>query len=413
MTAVAARDPLTSWHPVTFMTAVALAACGASEPPAEVPRLERAALALKAVPWNSREVALGAVHAVADRGDDVVVLSDQGAFYFTNGLLTGQDPALSALQAAAVLPAAAAGSDDWVVGVDGQGRLRWLRGPGVSEDASLRYGVPQDLRALRNLGRGRAAFASADALWIVDAQAQRPLRFPEPPAADAPLSGAAGRAVLVGADQIHVYDLDQSAGPAGRRYPLPGVLSAAIDESTGGKLVAATARALYREDATGALRLIFTPREPAELRALVESPAGVWVQSTDGLAQLQGDRLLSTPAGSLPADARLFGSPSGDLWVLEVRAGGALTRLAQEGAGVDQELWKRLVLPVYTRTCSQCHLRGGAQIDLSSYSAWDSRRALLEQRVLQGQPTPMPPVGANALTPSELSDLQRWLTPAL
>jgi mono/diheme cytochrome c family protein len=73
-------------------------------------------------------------------------------------------------------------------------------------------------------------------------------------------------------------------------------------------------------------------------------------------------------------------------------------------------LWQKTVLPTFTRLCSLCHLPGGTSgIDLSTYPTWASRRALINQRVLVGKPTPMPPSGAGKLTADEQAALQAWV----
>jgi len=115
-----------------------------------------------------------------------------------------------------------------------------------------------------------------------------------------------------------------------------------------------------------------------------------------------------SPPGKAPAGGKLFGSPTGDLWVLN---NGALTRIAEVSpGGMDQDQWKQTVLPLFTRLCSLCHLPGGSSgIDLSTYSAWTARRALVGQRVLVGKPTPMPPAGAGTLTSDDRAALQAWV----
>lgn len=91
--------------------------------------------------------------------------------------------------------------------------------------------------------------------------------------------------------------------------------------------------------------------------------------------------------------------------------GGALQRFGEEPTGgADQLLWQKTVLPIFTRLCSLCHLPGGTSgIDLSTYPHWVSRRALINQRVIVGKPSPMPPAGAGQLTADELAALMAWV----
>ena len=62
------------------------------------PQLGLAMMTMKVVTWNSQQAAVGPVRDVADHGDDVTVLADQGLLFFSNGLLTGKDPDRRGLQ---------------------------------------------------------------------------------------------------------------------------------------------------------------------------------------------------------------------------------------------------------------------------------------------------------------------------
>src|SRR6185436_3804134 len=97
--------------------------------------------------------AVGQVAAIAEHGDELVVLSDKGALFFSGGLLTERDASITAWRHAARVPAPAL-PEEWPVGVDSAGRVRRLGGRGALEDVSGRYGLPGPVSDLAPLGRG-------------------------------------------------------------------------------------------------------------------------------------------------------------------------------------------------------------------------------------------------------------------
>lgn len=373
-----------------------LAACGQDPPPPPEP-LPVSALSAGPVEWNAKKLAVGTVAAVAELGDDTLVLSSQGALVFTGGVLLSSDATVRAWRQAAVIPAGDL-SGDWMAGVDGAGAVRRLRDRSAMESVSDRYGLKGvKVRDVVSLGAGRVAFALEPAGLAV-ADGERVLRYDGDYAG---LAGGGGKAASLVEGGVRVLD---PASGAARTYPLPGAAALAFDAS--GKLLAAAGSALYAEDGD-ALRSIYEAGAP--ITALAAAGASVWLAVGDTLAIVDEAGLRRGAPGLLPAGAALRGSPSGDVWAL---ASGKLLRYAEaSAAGEDEEQWKKTVLPVFSRLCSLCHLpRGSSGIDLSTYKAWASRRALMTQRVLQGKPTPMPPAGAGALTAAERDALTAWLS---
>lgn len=401
-------------------------AAGCEPPPP--PTLMEQPLELHEVAWNPKGTPVGKVADVAELDDDTLILSDQGALVFTGGVLLASDAGVRDFRAAAVLPAGDQGSEKtgrWLVAVGSDGRLRRLRSRSSLEDISDRYGL-KDRRVLgaADLGGGLSAFTLApagsptgpagpadDPAELAVADGDKVLRY----TVSLPgLRGGGGRVagIVKGAESSQVLVFRPSDGTrAAWSVPEP----VALDFLPDGRLIVAAAHALYREAAPEAgeaqLERIHVSEEP--IRGLVVSEGAVWLHLGDSLAQLDGQTLrrAQVPAGAAPgaaADSRLVSSPSGGVWL---SAGGSLRRFAAPGDTLeDSDRWERDVRPMFTRLCSLCHLpNGSAGIDLSTYSSWASRRALLEQRVLVGKPSPMPPAGAGTLTKAEADALRAWL----
>ncbi|MCS6913846.1 MAG: hypothetical protein RMK29_01685 [Myxococcales bacterium] len=354
-------------------------------------------LALESVSWNATGVAVGIVAAVAEQGDDLVVLSDQGALFFRSGRLDARDGSVRHWRQGAALPL----PDEpghWLVGLDGTGRLRRLRSHAPLEDITDRYRLPAGAVAdLVPLGGQRAAFALQQGglvVWDGGALTRYEGTFPR-------LGGGHGQVVSVQQDQVQVVDAGRGTGWS---YEVPGVVAAVTDPT--GKLVVATATSLFVQGGGGHLQRVHQEPSPI-IRGLVVAGTGVWMVLDESLALLRFGRLHRAAGRLVPAGAKLVGSPTGDLWVLGPTG---LMRYGEPGGGGDFALWKRTILPIYTRTCMQCHQPGSpATVDLSTYGAWASRRMLIAQRVLEGRPSPMPPPGAQMLTQEELDAVRQWV----
>jgi len=106
-------------------------------------------------------------------------------------------------------------------------------------------------------------------------------------------------------------------------------------------------------------------------------------------------------AANVPPDALLFASATGDVWVVSQ---GALSRYGVPVSG-DEANWRKSVLPVYARVCSQCHGPGGSSgIDLSMYASWAARRQDIYSRVFVAKTMPQNQV----LTADDAAALQAW-----
>jgi hypothetical protein len=409
-----------------------LGALGGCEQPMP-PVLMEQPLELHEVAWNPKGTPVGKVADVAELDDDTLVLSDQGALVFTGGVLLNSDAGVRDFRAAAVLPAGDQGTDPgsgrsvrWLVTVGSDGRLRRLRSRSSLEDISDRYGLKdRRVQGAADLGSGLSAFALApaaapagpaagdEASELAVADGDKVLRYS---VALPGLRGGSGRVAGIVKDpnpelssQVVVFRPSD-----GTRVAWPLREPVALDFLPDGRLVVAAAHALYLEAPApepGETRLerIHVSEEP--IRGLVVSEGAVWLHLGDSLAQLDGQTLrrapLPMPPGATDA-SRLVGSPSGGVWL---HASGSLRRFAAPGDTLDDsDRWERDVRPMFTRLCSLCHLpQGSAGIDLSTYQSWASRRALLEQRVLAGKPSPMPPAGAGTLTKAEADALRAWL----
>jgi hypothetical protein len=195
-------------------------------------------------------------------------------------------------------------------------------------------------------------------------------------------------------------------------FPLPGAKSAVI---TAGKIAAANDHQLFEEEA-GKLVLRYDAGS-ATIGGLAGSGARVWFLLGTELGTLEGGKIALSKGAALPAGAVLSASPTGDVWVASA---GTLTRFSVGGPVSPEEAdWQKTIVPVFARTCGKCHAPGGtAQIDLSSYQAWSTRRDLIFKRVAVDRT--MPPMGTVFSTgnsvPTPMSEEERaivkkWSSP--
>lgn len=356
---------------------------------------------LSELTWNGRKLDLGRITAVAEIYDDTLVLSDQGAQVLTSGVPLANDPGQKGWRAAAVVPAGDL-SGSWAMAVDKDGAIRRLRNRSVMEDVSDRYGLAgTPVNDLAALGESGVAFALADKVAVADGQTVT--RYD---GALQLLAGTAGRVAGAISGGLRVLELGDKIS---RDYALGAVSGVVFDE--GGKLVVATGDAVYREGERGALNRVHQSSEP--LTALARSGGDLWLQMGGSLAMIRDGKLRRAQAGDalsqVSGAVKLVPSVGGGLWVLK---DGALRHLAEDnGGGADEDLWRNNCLPLFTRLCATCHLPGGSSgIDLSTYRSWLPRRGLMNIRVIQGKPTPMPPAGAGELTADEKTALTAWIS---
>jgi mono/diheme cytochrome c family protein len=351
-------------------------------------------LVVQRVDWTGVKAPLGNVRAVADTGNVVAVLGDQGASVFTAGALANRDPRKADWLSAAVIPGADR-SARWIVGIDAQGRIHYLHNQSVFEDVSSRYGLAGDrVRGAVPLGGALAGFLLEGQLAIANGQTltrYRTLPFAE-------LSGGDGSLVGVANGAIDVF---RARDGAVTEYRLPGVLHAVVASDS--RLYASTSRALYVTNRSSELSLLYLA-DADSLHGLVVSGGHVWFADGGELGLVDGDHVKETTGALLPVDATLAPSPTGDVWVL---GRGALSRYrSASGAPRDDAAWMT-VAPVFARACARCHLADGISgIDLSTATAWDANRAAIRDRVVEAKT--MPPRG-NALGDADRDVVRAWV----
>jgi mono/diheme cytochrome c family protein len=378
-----------------FVFAAALAAgCGHADPSAGP--VKQGPLTVSVVDYNPSKVDLGQVAAVADLGSQTVVFGDKGMSVLVAGAAEASDGSVTAWQSAGILPAAD-GEGEWIVGVGADGHVYAIDAEGQLGDVSDRYGLlDAKVSAVAATGGPGAAFQIDAGIAVADGV--NVTRY------DLPVTGIAGeggRVAGVAGGKAHVFD---AASGKDTTFPVTGAVYVAFDAY--GKVVVATAHALYGEDETGNLeKRIDLP--DAEVHGLASSPRGVWVALGSELGLLDGDTLGVSKGAKLPADATLVTSSSGDVWAISK---GTLSRFSAAGAG-DEALWDQTVAPIFSRVCAECHLPGGtANIDLSYYGAWVAKRDAIQKRVIDMTPTAMPPKTASEqLTAEDVKAIQAWL----
>jgi mono/diheme cytochrome c family protein len=375
--------------------AFALAGCGAA------PHTRAAGvvtpLAVQPVAWNAAKAPVGRVGAVADNGDVVCVFADDGATVFSAGAVVGRDAAAKGWMTAGTIPSADGGGARWIVGIDAAGHLHRLRGSGVFEDVSPRFGLgSQRVRAAMLLGLDRIGFLLDSQIAISDGRSVT--RFGAPSFAD--LTGGGGFVAGTTTDGI---DLVNATNGVTTHFALAGVKGAALDGR--GRLFAITERALYASDGAGALALLYDA-DGADLHGLAASGDRVWFADGAELGVVEGDRVAETSGANLARDAALRSSPSGDVWVL---ASGNLARFAPAGAAAPgaSSTWPSTIAPIFARSCAGCHQANGESgIDLSNARAWEQRRAVIRDRVVVQRS--MPPRG-HALSDADRDAIRAWL----
>ena len=352
-----------------------------------------APLAVRSVAWSPAGVDVGAVRAVADAGDEIVVFGDAGAAVLAAGAVVATDRSVTDWVDGRVI-AAADGTRRWIVGIDGRGRLLRLRGGTSFEDVSERFGLEgHAVRAAATLGPSSDAFLVEGDLAVATGGWVARLHVP----ALAGLSGASGRAVGVDRDGVVVVD---ARARVAQRFPLPGATQAILDAS--GRLVASTARALYVVGAGGDLEIVYDA-ERGSLRGLVASGDHVWFVDGSEVGLLDG-RVSESAGADVPADARLAASPGGDVWVI---GGGTLRRFTVGGGAPPlQDTWASTIAPLFARACATCHAPAAASgIDLSSPQAWLAERGAIADRVIDRRT--MPPDG-HPLSEADRAAIAAW-----
>jgi hypothetical protein len=355
-------------------------------------------LHVRAVDWNPGHAAVDGVRAVADAGGDVVAFADGAATVLSGGKVVAVDKSVPRWVSAGTLPAAD-GSGTWIVGVDGDGKVRRLLGKSSLEPVSDRFGLGADhVVGVASLGGAIAGFRLADEIAVADGAGVT--RYAT--GALAMFAGGGGRAAL-GGDPLRVFDVAQRRVSA---FAVPDASSSAgpgraafVAVSSAGKLFVATPEVIWGEDDRGDLRVRFEA-PGTTIHGLAAAGDRVWFAEGPELGVIEGGSVRETSGAHVSPAATLAGSPSGDVWTL---TGGALGRYA---VAADAD-WDELVAPVFHRACETCHRPGGeAGVSLATRETWDKRRQLIRKRVVIDRD--MPPPG-KAISEADRAAIQTWI----
>lgn len=355
-------------------------------------------LHVRAVDWNPGRATIEGVRAVADAGGDAVAFADGAATVLSGGRVVAVDCSVPRWVSAGTLPAAD-GSGTWIVGVDGDGRVRRLFGKSALEPVSDRFGLGANhVVGVASLGGAVAGFRLQDEIAVADGAGVT--RYAT--GALASFAGGGGRAAL-GGDPLRVFDVARKqvsafAVPEASSSAGPG-RAAFVAVTPAGKLFVATPEVIWGEDERGDLRVRFEA-PGMTIHGLAAAGSRVWFAEGAELGVIEDGRVRETRGARMSPAATLAGSPSGDVWTL---TGGALARYA---VAADAD-WDELVAPVFHRACEGCHRPGGeAGVVLATREAWEKRRRLIQKRVVADRD--MPPPG-KALTEADRAAIRAWI----
>jgi hypothetical protein len=352
-------------------------------------------LAVRAVNWNPTHVPIDSAVGVVDDGNQVIILSPDNTTLLRSGALVASTGERSFTTAAAI--PAADGNGQWLVGVDKSAQLYRLRAGRDFERVSDRYGFGQHpISAVCALsGRGVAFLVDGQELALADGH--QVTHYAVGPVQS--LACGTARVALVSADSVRTFD---SVTHKLRKFPIASV-GAGFDSQ--GRLVIGTSSALYVEDKSGNLALRYYSKE-GPIRSLATTAARVWFSAGNELGVLENDSVLLTRSAQLRSEkTRLFGSATGDVWLL---SDGQLQRYGRDDSALQPaERWTQLIAPVFARSCTACHQPGGRSgIDLSTAAAWAGKRNLIRERVIDKRT--MPPEGFS-LSDSDRAAILNWL----
>lgn len=356
------------------------------------------------VAWNPANVDVGTVQAVVEVDKSLLVLGSKGVVTLASGSIVGTDATITSWRAGVSLPSPD-GQSTWVVGVDGTGLLRRIATDGSPAQAvNDRYGLAMDKVVDAAGGGPYAGFMLASGVAVTDGQNVTHYQ------GAAKSIAAHGTAVaLADGAAVRVFD-----GGKESDVTLADAQFVAFDDA--GELYAATSHRLHRVK-DGAAAVMFDAGDRT-IHQLTGAGANVWFAVDGDVGLVRAGAVAVASGGTLPADARLVGSPSGDVWEL---AGGHLSRVSAGGSGAsaDETSWNMNVQPIYAAVCSSCHSPPGSgkdssNIDLSTYAAWNMRRTNIYTRVVTqaGTATSMPPPNAPiALSDAQRSAIAAWAKP--
>ena len=393
--------------PLGLFAIVCFAGCASARP---FTRAGGAAgpLAVRSVEWSGAREAEGAPTAVADDGDDLLMVTGARLTLLRAGVVIARVDSPSGTWRDVARVPAADGGGSWLIAVDGRGHVLRPRATGSLEEVGERWGLGEGgVRGVRALGERRVAFLLESELAIADGEQVRRVPLGAPRVTS--MSGGGGRIALLSIDKGHADVRVLDATTLAQRQFALAAEAIALDDR--GRLLSLTRRALYAEDAEGKLALRYLSDQGA-LHGLCASGARAWFGDGEELGLVERTQsptaeltVVLTRSERLAHDARVACSPTGDAWIL---AEGTLRRRARDDAALTPaERWTQLVAPVFARSCGACHLPGGkAGLDLSTPGAWGSERALIRERVLEKRT--MPPEG-HPLADLDRDALRRWL----
>ena len=356
-----------------------------------------ASLAVRPVEWNAANAPMGKVSAVADAGDVVAVFAADGVSILSARAVVAHDTRVLGWTAGDTIDATD-GATRWIVGIDEAGRVQRLKGLTAFEDVTPRYGLAgRRIRSATMVGKGKVGFLLDGQVVLSDASKMAVF----PTSTFTMFAGGGGFGAGVSKDAIDVVN---STNALVTHFVLPGVTWAALDSK--GRLYAATSRAVYAADSAGALALVYDAGHDG-IHGLVASGDRVWFADRGELGVVEGDHVAETTGSNLALDAKLQASPSGDVWVIgagKLQRFSALGGAAPPAPGIS---WGANVAPVFARSCASCHQPNGVSgVDLSTESAWQSKRSLIRERVLVAHT--MPPQG-HPLSDADREAIHTWI----
>jgi cytochrome c5 len=385
-----------------------LAGCGGGEGPptgggtTDPPKVVR--VTAQEVSWNPGNEPVGKVVAVADEGSNVVVFSDKGAITFDHGTVASTDTTQTEWLSATVIPAADH-TGKWMVGISKKGAVFRAHPEASLESISGRYDL-EGTPVLMCAGAGEHTAFGLDSSVVQDklavADGMVVSKYDNIPIFTS-LAGAPGRVAMAGANIVMLLDTEAKTMAT---FSLPGAAFVAFDAT--GKLFAATATEIYKEADGDTLAFYYElPEAAGTFHGLVTSGERVWIAAGTELGVLDSDTVALTVDLGLSPQTQILGSVSGDIWTLtdgEVRR---FTATAIEADG--QKVWDDKIGPITSKSCNACHSPGGpaAKFDLTTYEAWVSRRATINQRVVIEQN--MPPPGSAPLSDDDRKSIADWI----
>jgi cytochrome c5 len=381
--------------------AALLIGCGSGEidgpaaPPKQTVSKELETLTVRNIDWNAAKADVGAVSAIAEDDEELVLFGSKGATLMAGGAVRGVITGATVWTSAAAIPAAD-GVGDWIVGAADTGRLFRVRAETILEDISERYGLGADkVRSIVGIDKTSVAFGYEGGLAIADGT--KVTRYMGPKSGL--LAGGGGRLAWVDAGAVSVFTL---ADRKVRSFAVADATGVAIDSA--GRVVVIAGRKLWIET-EGVLTVRWTA--DATFGAIATAGPRVWMTVGSELAVATGDALSKSSGANVAPDARLSGTPAGDLWIFAPAAVRKVSGSAPSEVIAD---WEATIKPVYAKVCAACHAPGGtANSDLSTYTGWLERKDKINQRVLVDRT--MPPKGT-VMEESDRGVIRDWLTRA-